>query len=104
MKEAVIEVKEALQDLNISKPIVPLIANVTANITDNPQDIKELLIKQVTGSVRWRETILFMNKNNIKRTIEIGSGKVLSGLVTRTCNIIDTVSIQNVDNIKKFVE
>ncbi|MDA0902464.1 MAG: ACP S-malonyltransferase, partial [Proteobacteria bacterium] len=76
MKEAAIEMQEALSDINISNPIVPVIANVTADIADSSK-IKELLVKQITGSVRWRETMLFMENKGIKEVIEIGSGKVL---------------------------
>jgi [acyl-carrier-protein] S-malonyltransferase len=86
---------EALNDIKIDKPIVPIIANVTANVTENPIEIQDLLVKQITGSVRWRETILFMEKQGVKQIIEIGSGKVLCGLVGRTSANIATKSIQS---------
>ncbi len=102
MDDAAIEMKKILQDIDIKSPIIPVIANVTANLVTEPNQIKDLLVKQVTGSVRWRETMMFMEQNGIKEIIEIGSGKVLSGLVGRTCPGISSKSIQNIEDIKNF--
>ena len=66
--------------------------------------IKELLAKQITGSVRWRETMLYLESKGIKEIIEIGSGKVLAGLVGRTCKDMTSKSIQSLADIKLFVE
>lgn len=103
MNDAAAEMKRALENAHIKSPIVPVIANVTANIVTDQNQIKDLLVKQVTGSVRWRETMLFMEQNGIKEVIEIGSGKVLAGLVGRTCPSISARSIQNVEDIKNFI-
>lgn len=95
--------KEALSKAHINSPIIPLIANVTANKVTDPNEIKDLLTKQITGSVRWRETMIFMDQNGIEEVIEIGSGKVLAGLVGRTCPNMKSRNIQNVEDIKNFV-
>jgi len=100
MNDAAAEMKQALQNTNVKSPIIPVIANVTANLVTEPGQIKDLLVKQVIGSVKWRETMLFMEQNGIKEVIEIGSGKVLAGLVGRTCPGISSRSIQNIEDIK----
>jgi [acyl-carrier-protein] S-malonyltransferase len=93
----------ALQKININKPSVPLVANVSASIVENHQDIKNLLIQQITGSVRWRETMLCFEKNGIEEVIEFGSGKVLSGLVSRTAPTIKSSSVQTAEDLKNFL-
>lgn len=95
--------KDALSKAHVNSPIIPLIANVTASKVVDPNEIKDLLTKQITGSVRWRETMIFMESQGIEEIIEIGSGKVLAGLVGRTCPNIKSKSIQNVEDIKLFV-
>lgn len=102
MNDAAIQMKQALQEVEVKSPIIPVIANVTANLVTDPNQIKDLLVKQVTGSVKWRETMLFMEQNGIKEVVEIGSGKVLAGLVGRTCPGITSKSIQNIEDIKNF--
>lgn len=92
----------ALEEAEIKKPIVPIVANITAEIAFDPLEIKKLLIEQVTGSVRWRETMLFMQSMAIEEVVEIGSGKVLSGLVGRTCPNLKSKSVQNVEDLKLF--
>lgn len=103
MQDAADAMKEALHNAHVNAPIVPLVANVTAQLTTEPATIKDLLVKQVTGSVRWRETMLFMASQGVEEVIEIGSGKVLAGLVGRTCPNMKSRSIQNVEDIKNFV-
>jgi len=102
MQEAADVMHEALAKADVKAPIIPLVANVTAQKTVNPSEIKDLLTKQITGSVRWSETMLFMEANGIEEVIEIGSGKVLAGLVGRTCANMKSRSIQNVEDIKNF--
>ena len=74
---------KALNDIKLEDPIVPLVANVRANEQDNGDMIKDLLIEQVTGSVRWRESIEFMISKGVSEVFEIGAGKALSGMVRR---------------------
>ena len=74
---------KALNDIKLEDPIVPLVANVRANEQNNGDMIKDLLIEQVTGSVRWRESIEFMISKGVSDVFEIGAGKALSGMVRR---------------------
>ena len=74
---------KALNDIKLEDPIVPLVANVRANEQNNGDMIKDLLIEQVTGSVRWRESIEFMISKGVSEVFEIGAGKALSGMVRR---------------------
>jgi [acyl-carrier-protein] S-malonyltransferase len=74
---------KALNDIKLEDPIVPLVANVKANEQSNGDMIKDLLIEQVTGSVRWRESIEFMSSKGVSEVFEIGAGKALSGMVRR---------------------
>lgn len=103
MLEAQDEMKIALDKAEIKSPIVPVIANVTANLVTDVNEIRDLLVKQITGSVRWRETMLFMQKNGVEEIIEIGSGKVLAGLVGRTCANVKSLSIQNSEDLRAFI-
>lgn len=103
MADAATIMNQALNQADIKSPIIPVVANVTAEEVSDPQAIKNLLAKQITGAVRWREIMLYMEKNGITQIIEIGSGKVLSGLVSRTCPTIAAQSIQNVADIKTWL-
>jgi [acyl-carrier-protein] S-malonyltransferase len=83
MKPAADEMEEALGEVRMAEPWVPLIANVTAAAVRDPDDIKMLLVKQVTGLVRWRECVLAMKEQGVHELIELGAGRVLSGLTKR---------------------
>lgn len=102
MKEAQIQMQEALSKVQISSPKVKLVANVSADIVSQPNQIRESLVKQITGSVRWRETMLFFEKQAVEEVIEIGAGKVLSGLVNRTCPNLRVRNIQNAADLEQF--
>jgi len=104
MQEAEAIMRNALSATTIKTPIIPVVANVTAREVVTSEDIKELLAQQITGSVRWRETMLYLENKGITEIIEIGSGKVLSGLVGRTCQNISTKSIQNVADLDSFIK
>ncbi len=78
------EVMEAaLAELAIDSPVVPLVANVTAAKVGDPDEIRRLLVAQVTGTVRWRETVLACGGMGVGRFVELGAGRVLTGLVKR---------------------
>ena len=96
------KMKIALASTEIKSPIVPLVANVTASLVSDPHQIRDLLAKQITGSVRRRETMIFLASQGVEEIIEIGSGKVLAGLVGRTCPNIKSRSIQNTEDLKSF--
>ncbi|MBP7710386.1 MAG: ACP S-malonyltransferase [Rickettsiales bacterium] len=103
MLDAQNEMKIALAKAEIKSPLIPVVANVTANLVTEPNEIRNLLAQQITGSVRWRETMLFMESQGVEEIIEIGSGKVLAGLVGRTCANMKSRSIQNSEDLKAFV-
>jgi [acyl-carrier-protein] S-malonyltransferase len=74
---------EALGRVSLQPPLVPLVANVSATATRNPAEIERGLVEQVTGMVRWRESVLFLKHCGVKEVVEIGAGRVLAGLVKR---------------------
>ncbi len=83
MSPAAAVMAEALAEVRLLAPIVPVIANVTAAKVSEPEEIKQLLVAQVTGTVRWRESVLACAAMGVDRFVELGAGKVLSGLVKR---------------------
>ena len=83
MAPAAEKMAEALADVEITTPSPPVVANVKAAATDAPDEIRELLIEQVTGSVRWRESVVWMAQQGVTDLVELGAGKVLSGLARR---------------------
>ena len=103
MEPAITEMEKALNDVNINNPFVPVIANYTANISDK-NNIKENLLKQITGTVRCRETMLFMEKEGCEMFIEIGNGKVLSNMVPRTCSNVKAFAINSIESMNNFIK
>jgi len=83
MQPAADAMREALASITVAAPIVPIIANVSAAPVKDPDDIRRALVEQVTGTVRWRESVLAMAKLGVTRVYELGAGKVLCGLVRR---------------------
>lgn len=83
----------ALSHVDIEKPVVPVIANVVAEPVDDPGVICALLVDQITGSVRWRESVQWMGANGVTEMWEIGAGKALSGMVRRIDREIATRAI-----------
>ena len=84
MKPAAETMREALAATAIAPPVVDLVANVTAGPTRDPDEIRQLLVAQVCGAVRWRESMGYMHAQGVDLFVEIGAGKVLAGLVKRT--------------------
>ncbi|MGD0642540.1 MAG: ACP S-malonyltransferase [Roseiarcus sp.] len=83
MQPAAEAMAEALKTVSISAPKVPLVANVSGSATTDPAVIRDNLVAQVTGTVRWRESVLYMSAHGATRFIEVGAGKVLAGLIKR---------------------
>jgi [acyl-carrier-protein] S-malonyltransferase len=83
MQPAADVMAEALAKVTIKKPASPLVSNVLASPISDPDEIRRRLVEQVTGTVRWRESIAYMSAQGVTRFFEIGAGKVLSGLVKR---------------------
>jgi [acyl-carrier-protein] S-malonyltransferase len=103
MKPAAITMKDKINNVNFKKPKFDIISNVTAQAENDPKVIKKLLIDQICSTVRWRESIINMSIEKITDFIEIGPGKVLSGMVKRTVKEINCFSINSIDDIKKIV-
>ena len=93
MQPAADAMAEALSKVTVNKPVVPVVANVVASAISDPEEIKKRLVEQVVGTVRWRECVAFMAANGITDFYEIGSGKVLAGLVKRTASTANATSI-----------
>ncbi|PZX13950.1 ACP S-malonyltransferase [Celeribacter halophilus] len=93
---------EALDDVEITSPVVPLVANVRASAVTDPALIRSLLVEQVTGSVRWRESVGFMAEQGVTEIWEIGAGKALSGMVRRIERSITCTAIGTPDDIAKL--
>lgn len=90
---------EALQGVEIAVPKVPVVANVRAEGTSDPADIRNLLIAQITGSVRWRESIGWMASHGVNEVWEIGAGKALIGMVRRIDRSIDTRAVGSAGDV-----
>ena len=102
MQPAADTMAKALSEIILKDPIVPLVANVKANKEVNGETIKDLLVEQVTGSVRWRESIINMSKEKVTNYIEIGPGKALSGMVKRTVKGVNCFSINSITDMKSL--
>ncbi len=103
MRPAADEMAEALDKADVKAPIVPIIANVTAAKVTSPDMIRELLVKQVTGTVRWRESVDAMVSMGVDHFVELGAGKVLSGLIRRIAPDAKTESVGTLDTIDSFL-
>lgn len=95
---------QALSQVKASQPVVPLISNVVAEPVFDAAQIVKNLIAQVTGSVRWRETANWMQANNVSDVIELGAGKVLSGIIKRSHKDINTFSAGTVAEIEELAK
>ena len=102
MKPAADVMAEALAAVTIKAPVVPVIANVTAATVIDPEEIKRLLVEQVTGMVRWRESVHLMKEAGVTMLIEAGAGKVLTGLTKRIDGDLTGVSLQTPQDIEAF--
>lgn len=103
MKPAVENMKKALNDVKIETPKVPLIVNVYAGQVSSPDEIRESLLKQITSRVRWRETMLSFEKNGIEEIVEVGPGKVLTGMVVKTTPNIKAFAVNSLESLKEYI-
>jgi len=95
---------EALAEAEMRAPLVPLVANVSAAKATDPAEIRDLLVRQVTGTVRWRECILAMGGMGCERFVEIGSGRVLTGLMKRLAPEAQASAIGSPADIEAFLK
>jgi [acyl-carrier-protein] S-malonyltransferase len=93
MQPAADAMEQALAETGIRQPVVPVIANVTAQPVSDPAAIAKLLVTQVTATVRWRESVLAMKSLGVSKALELGAGKVLAGLVKRIDKEIEALSV-----------
>tara|TARA_Y100000590_G_scaffold117778_1_gene134750 strand:- start:755 stop:1672 length:918 start_codon:yes stop_codon:yes gene_type:complete len=101
MKKAAEKMKDKIENSNFVKPTPNIISNVTAKAESDINKIKPLLIDQITSKVRWRESINYMISNGVTKFLEIGPGKVLSGLVKKINRDVEISNINSIDDIKK---
>jgi [acyl-carrier-protein] S-malonyltransferase len=93
MKPAAEAMADALSKVTINAPVVPVVANVVASAVNDPEQIRRLLVEQVTGTVRWRECVGYLAANGVTDVFEIGSGKVLAGLAKRIEKSLEAASL-----------
>ena len=95
---------EALAVVTLRAPVVPLVANVTAAAVIDPDEIRRLLVEQVTGLVRWRESMLYLKAQGVDTVVELGSGKVLAGLAKRIDKELIGISAQTPAEIEALLK
>jgi len=102
MKPAADNMKDKIDKTKFINPLYKVVNNVTANPETNIENIKSLLVKQIFSTVRWRESIINISSNGVKNFIELGPGKVLSGMVKRTIKEANCFSINSITDIKNL--
>lgn len=97
--------QEALAETNFAPPAVPVVCNVTAQAESDPECLRDLLVQQITGMVRWRESVIWMHQiGDVSEMIEIGAGKVLTGLIRRIEKDILCENIETPEQIEALIE
>jgi [acyl-carrier-protein] S-malonyltransferase len=104
MQPAADAMAEALANVTVAPPVVPVVANVTALPVSDPDTIRDLLVKQVTALVRWRECVQRMKADGVTGVAELGAGKVLAGLVRRIERDLATISVETPADIEAFLK
>ena len=102
MKSAADKMSDKIKNTNFRSPTHSILSNVTAKIEKNPENIKKLLIDQIFSTVKWRETIINISNEGVSNFVEIGPGKVLTGMVKRTVKNTNCFSINSLDDIKNL--
>jgi [acyl-carrier-protein] S-malonyltransferase len=103
MQPAAKIMEEALASISISTPKIPVVMNTRADAVSDPEQIRSFLVDQVVGMVRWRETINYMRLHGVSNFYELGVGKVLSGMVKRISNEVETINVSSPEDIKVLV-
>ncbi len=104
MQPAADAMAEALSKVEIRSPVVPLIANVVAGEISDPEEIRSCLVEQVTGAVRWRESVLYIAGAGVTSVYEIGAGRVLTGLARRIERSLEALSVGTPDEVEAAAE
>ena len=95
---------KALAEVTAHKPEIPLISNVLASAVVDEKEIVKRLVEQITGSVRWRETVGYMADQSVTDVAELGAGKVLSGIINRSKKGINAISVGSAADIEEFAK
>ena len=103
MRNATDKMREEIKKTEFKKPEINIISNVTAQQTNDPNDIKRLLIEQIERPVRWREIVINMVDSKVEKFIEIGPGKVLSGLVKRINSNVKLIQINDLEDLNNLI-
>lgn len=104
MQPAADAMQDALSNTDMNKPVVPLVANTLASAIEDADEIRQGLVAQVTGRVRWRESVAFMAANGVTTLYEVGAGRVLTGLARRIERNLEALSINSTEDITKAAE
>jgi [acyl-carrier-protein] S-malonyltransferase len=104
MQPAAEAMADALAGAAIAVPRVPLVANVRAEAVSDPDAIRALLLEQITGVVRWRESVMWMAAQGVTEAWEIGAGKALSGMIKRIDKSVATVAVNTAEDAKKAAD
>ncbi len=102
MRSATEKMRREISNVEFKKPGINIISNVTAQETNDPKEIKKLLIEQIEKPVRWREIVINMIGSKVDKFIEIGPGKVLSGLVKRINSNVELIQVNDLEDIGKL--
>ena len=102
MQSAAEEMKDVLKNVSFKTPVIPVVPNVLAESINDAAAIKELLYRQITGQVRWTETVQWLNSHGVEQIIEMGAGKVLNGLIKRTVPDMQVFSINDMLSLEEF--
>jgi [acyl-carrier-protein] S-malonyltransferase len=102
MQPAADVMADALAKVKVVTPKVWVVANVTAEPVKDPAEIVKLLVAQITGTVRWRQSVAYLAANGVNRIVEVGSGRVLAGLVKRIAKEVSTATVGTADDVLAF--
>jgi [acyl-carrier-protein] S-malonyltransferase len=105
MQPAADAMAAALSGTSVAAPLIPLVANITARPVTDPETIRSLLVQQVTGRVRWRESITWLaDEGGVTRFAELGAGKVLSGMARRIAPNAESVAVNTPQDLETFAQ
>jgi [acyl-carrier-protein] S-malonyltransferase len=104
MQPAAEVMAEALAGVEISAPVVPVVSNVKAEGVSDPEEIRRLLVAQVTGRVRWRESVGWMAGQGVTETVEIGAGRALSGMIRRIAKGVETKAVSGPGEVREVAD
>jgi [acyl-carrier-protein] S-malonyltransferase len=104
MQHAADRMADSLSEIKFVSAKCPVVANVTAEPVESPDEIRDLLVRQITSPVRWMQSVEKMHESGVRRFVEIGPGKVLSGLVKKTLSNVEVDNIGTVEELERFMQ